>query len=59
MANETMKQTAEQVAAQRPEFRADEVGAVLSADPTLTATEVIAALDEAKAEHVANVAAEQ
>lgn len=55
----TKSETATQVQMQRNDLRADEVMAVLDADPTLTAAEVIEALDEAKADHAANVAAEQ
>lgn len=52
--------TAAEVSARRPDLaKGDAIAAVLTADPTLTADEVIEALDEAAAEHAANVAAEQ
>ncbi len=43
------------VAAMRPDVRADEIGAVLTADPTLTALEVIETLDHAAADHAAGI----
>lgn len=47
-------ETAREVAALRPDLCAgDAVAAVLTADPTLTAAEVIEALDEAADEHAA------
>lgn len=52
------KAVAQDVCIRRPDLAAD-VSAVLTADPTLTADEVIEALDEAKAEHAGNVAAEE
>lgn len=48
---------AQEVAARRPDLAAtDAIAAVLTADPTLTADQVIDALDEAAEEHALNQA---
>jgi hypothetical protein len=48
-------ETAREVSLRRPDLAAnDAIAAVLTADPTLTADEVIALLDEAAADHDAD-----
>lgn len=51
-------ETAREVAALRPDLATtDAISTVLTVDPTLTAQEVIDLLDEATADHAADVAA--
>lgn len=56
---ETMKQTAREVQRLHPEIRADEIWAVVQADPSLDVAGVIGELETAAQEHAANVAAER
>jgi predicted negative regulator of RcsB-dependent stress response len=49
-----MATTIQQVQAQHPEFSADEIASVVTADPSLDAAGVAAALADAREEHAAN-----